>query len=515
MKSISRTKKFFYNSVSTGLLQVVNMVIGFLLPKLMLKFYGSEINGLVTSITQFISYFNVVEAGLASAAIYALYKPLADNNSKEISRVVSTARNFYFKSGYVFVSLVLILAIFYPMFIHVNELNYLDIFFLIIIIGSSGFLDFFTLSKYRVLLTADQKIYIISISTIIYYVVNFILIFIFTHLGFNIVLVRFFAIFSILLRSFILHYYTKRYYSNISFKEKPNKNLLNKRWDALYLQLLGSVQLGAPIIILTIFSKVSNLVTVSIYSVYNIILQGINNLLSIFISGLSSSFGEIIVSNDKKKLQDTSNEFDYIYYNIITLVYSVSFILIMPFIKLYCSNITDANYYLPVVGFLFVLNGLIYNLKTPQGMLVISAGLYKETRIQSTIQGLIIITFGILLVPKYGIIGILIANILSNLYRDIDLMFFIPKKLTKLPVTNILVRYIKIAVLSVVIVLLCSSLSFNINNYLDFVIYGALYCLIGSIIIIIYDILFDRVYLLKILNRIKIILGVYNGRNYK
>ena len=442
----SRTKKFFYNSLSTAMLQLTNMIIGFLLPRLMLKFYGSEINGLVTSITQFISYFNIVEAGLAGAAVYALYKPLAEKDTKQISKVVSTTKNFYIKSGFIFVCLVLLLAIIYPIFASVDSLNYIDIFFLVIILGSSGFLDFFTLSKYRVLLTADQKIYVISISSIIYYIVNTILIFIFTYLGFNIVIVRFVAIFAILLRSLILYFYTKKYYSNISFNEKSDKSLLNKRWDALYLQLLGSVQLGAPIIILTIFSSAANLIIVSIYSIYNIVLQGINNLLSIFISGLSASFGEIIVSNNQSKLQETSQEFEYIYYDVITLVYAVSFLLIMPFIKLYCANINDANYYIPIVGALFVINGLLYNIKTPQGMLVISAGLYKETRVQSTIQGLIIIIFGVLLVPKFGIIGILIANILSNIYRDIDLMFFIPKNLTKLPVLNTLKRFIKIIV---------------------------------------------------------------------
>ena len=509
----SRTKKFFYNSLSTAMLQLTNMIIGFLLPRLMLKFYGSEINGLVTSITQFISYFNIVEAGLAGAAVYALYKPLAEKDTKQISKVVSTTKNFYIKSGFIFVCLVLLLAVIYPIFASVDSLNYIDIFFLVIILGSSGFLDFFTLSKYRVLLTADQKIYVISISSIIYYIVNTILIFIFTYLGFNIVIVRFVAIFAILLRSLILYFYTKKYYSNISFNEKSDKSLLNKRWDALYLQLLGSVQLGAPIIILTIFSSAANLIIVSIYSIYNIVLQGINNLLSIFISGLSASFGEIIVSNNQSKLQETSQEFEYIYYDVITLVYAVSFLLIMPFIKLYCANINDANYYIPIVGVLFVINGLLYNIKTPQGMLVISAGLYKETRVQSTIQGLIIIIFGVLLVPKFGIIGILIANILSNIYRDIDLMFFIPKNLTKLPVLNTLKRFVKIILLFVIIVLFGSIINYNINNYFDFIIAGIIYCSLGALIIIISDYIFERDYLRKIIQRIRLILGVKNGKN--
>ena len=43
----SRTKKFVHNSMSTAFYQVVLMIAGFITPKVMLTFYGSEINGLV------------------------------------------------------------------------------------------------------------------------------------------------------------------------------------------------------------------------------------------------------------------------------------------------------------------------------------------------------------------------------------------------------------------------------------------------------------------------------------
>ena len=75
---MSRTKKFIYNTFTTALYQIVVMIVGFITPKSILNAYGSETNGLVTSINQFITYFNLVEAGLAGAAVYALYKPLAE-----------------------------------------------------------------------------------------------------------------------------------------------------------------------------------------------------------------------------------------------------------------------------------------------------------------------------------------------------------------------------------------------------------------------------------------------------
>lgn len=74
---MNRTKKFFKNAVSTAFFQIVNMLVSFFIPRIMLVIYGSEINGLVSSITQFIVYFNLLEAGLSGAAVWALYEPLA------------------------------------------------------------------------------------------------------------------------------------------------------------------------------------------------------------------------------------------------------------------------------------------------------------------------------------------------------------------------------------------------------------------------------------------------------
>ena len=70
----SRTKNFLGNTFASVINQVVILISGFIVPNLMLHAYGSEVNGLTSSISQFITYFSLVEAGLSGASIYALYK---------------------------------------------------------------------------------------------------------------------------------------------------------------------------------------------------------------------------------------------------------------------------------------------------------------------------------------------------------------------------------------------------------------------------------------------------------
>ena len=232
------------------------------------------------------------------------------------------------------------------------------------------------------------------------------------------------------LRSYLLYFFVKKHYTYLNYNEIPDNSALDKRWDALYLQILGVFHTGIPIVLATIFT---DLKMISVYVIFNLVLTGVNSILNIFMSGVSSSFGDLIIRKEQKRFQKAYIDFEGLYYLLIAGIYSITFVMIMPFVKIYTQGITDTNYNLPWIGFLMVLNGLMFNIKTPQGMLVIAAGLYRETKCQTTIQALIMLILGIILGYIYGLEGILIASILSNLYRDIDLVYFIPRYVTKLP----------------------------------------------------------------------------------
>lgn len=427
----SRTKKFMYNSLSTALYQIVVMLVGFVTPRVILQFYGSELNGLVSSINQFITYFSLIEAGIAGAATFSLYKPLAENDHDGVSAIVSATKKFYNQSGMLFVGLVALMAATYPFLVKTEDLSVPAVAILVLALGAKGFLEFFTLAKYRVILTADQKTFVISNASSVYIILQMIIIVVLAMLRVNIVVVYSVAILALWTRSFLLRRYVRRNYPYINYKAKPNVHALDQRWDALFLQVLGAAQTGAPVLLATVFTSLTE---VSIYSIYNMVFTGINGVLSIFVNGLSSGFGDVIARKETKTLQHSYKDFEFIYYIIITIVYTVAAVMLLPFIRLYTRGITDANYIQPIIALLFVVNGLLYNLKTPQGMLVIAAGMFKETRYRSLAQALIIIVGGAILAPFFGLVGILIASCLSNLYRVIDLLFFVPHRITKLRV---------------------------------------------------------------------------------
>ena len=483
---MGRTSKFVLNAISTALLQIVTMVAGFITPRFLLVAYGSDINGLISSINQFIVYFNLVEAGLSSAAVYSLYKPIAEHNYNQINRVVVAARNFYVKSGFIFVGLVFLLAFVYPWITHTEVLDKGTVFCLVLVLGVNGALEFFTLAKYRALLTADQKTYVISTASIVYTILNTLIVVILSTLRVDILLLRIVA---------LIHY------KFIDYKVAPDNSAMDKRWSALYLQVVQTVQNASPAVLTTLFSTLK---MVSVYSVYNMVLAGINGVMSVFSTGVSAGFGELLVKKDMKAFSKAYKDFEYLYYMAMSIVYGVTMATILPFIQVYTKGVNDVQYVNIVFAVLFVLNGVFYNLKTPQGMLVIAAGLYKETRIQSTIQAGILVVGGVVLGYSFGLTGVLVASCLSNFYRCVDLLFFIPKNVTHLPILPSLRRMVETLV---VIVLICAAswlcLPFHPNTLMTWVGYAFCNLVLAVLLVMLFHVLFERSNIHIVVDRVR------------
>ena len=67
------------NIISSLIFQFSTIVYGFIIPILIIKKYGSGVNGLVSSITQFIAYISLLEAGIGPVIKNALFKPIVEN----------------------------------------------------------------------------------------------------------------------------------------------------------------------------------------------------------------------------------------------------------------------------------------------------------------------------------------------------------------------------------------------------------------------------------------------------
>ena len=76
-------KKTVYNFIFSFFSQIITIAMGLIIPRITLVGYGSEINGLLNSVTQFIAYLIVFEAGIQIVATQALYKSVGEKDFNE------------------------------------------------------------------------------------------------------------------------------------------------------------------------------------------------------------------------------------------------------------------------------------------------------------------------------------------------------------------------------------------------------------------------------------------------
>ena len=78
-------KKGIYNIVFGILGQALTVVFAIIVPKVIIEYYGSEVNGLLSSISQILVYLGLFEAGVGTASLQALYQPIAEGEKKDIN----------------------------------------------------------------------------------------------------------------------------------------------------------------------------------------------------------------------------------------------------------------------------------------------------------------------------------------------------------------------------------------------------------------------------------------------
>lgn len=452
MKKNNRRKRLILNTTTSIVYQIVTIICGFILPKLFLTYYGSEVNGLIASITQFLGFIALMELGIGAVVQSALYKPLALDNNKEISKIIKSAKIFFNKIALIFVVYLFALILFFP---KINDsFGWLYSAGLILAIAISSIAQYFFGMAYQLLLSANQKSYVSMTISILTLILNTILSAILISNGFSIHIVKLLAAIILLLRPIMLNIYIKKNYNlikDIKYKEEPIK----QKWNGIAQHIASFVLNNTDIIVLTIFA---NLVSVSIYSIYNLIVTGIKQVILATTAGIQSLFGNMLANNEYTALNKRFQQLEWVMHTVVTLLFSCTLVLITPFVNVYTKGIIDANYNQPLFGVLLTLATAAYCLRLPYNIIVLAAGHYKETQLSAIIEMSINILMSVMLVSKYGLVGVAIGTLVAMLYRTIYLANYISG----------IIEYkfggfIKHMVVNIIILILTLMISSNFN----------------------------------------------------
>ena len=263
-----KNKTLYKNTVLSLFLKIVTILCGFVLPRLILSHYGSTVNGLVSSISQFLALITFLDFGVGSVIQSSFYKPLAEKNLDKINSILIYAQKYYNKIGFCLLLYTIILCAYFP-YISKNNFEALYVITLVIAISISLFAQYFFGIVNSLLLNADQKGYIDYFLQIISLVCNTFICYFLIKYDYSIQFVKLISSIIFLVRPVLLLVYVKHNYK-ISSNVKICNIELKQKWNGLAQHFMVVILYNSPVIILTIFSSMA---VVSVFSVYSMIVR--------------------------------------------------------------------------------------------------------------------------------------------------------------------------------------------------------------------------------------------------
>ncbi|MBQ2886785.1 MAG: polysaccharide biosynthesis C-terminal domain-containing protein [Alphaproteobacteria bacterium] len=494
-----RKKKLLYNTIASLGQEIVTLLCGFILPRFFLMYYGSTVNGLISSITNFLGFVTFLDLGVGAVVQSALYKPLADEDKSGINKIMISARKFFRNIARILLIYIVGLIIIYPFFVS-DSFDFVFVASMIVILGINSFAQYYFGVVNQMLLNADQKAYIqlfLQAGTVL---LNTIVCIILMQNGCSIHVVKLVTVGIYILRPMGMWLYVKKNYE-IDYNDKYEGEPIRQKWNGLAQHIAAVVLDNTDMIVLTCFSTLEN---VSIYSVHYMVTNGVRRILEKVSTGMQALIGNMYAQKETQKLIETFSVYEWMMHKLITFLFTCTGILIVPFIGIYTQDITDVNYNVPVFAVTLTLAQAVYCIRVPYNMLVKAAGHFKETQISAIVEVCINVIITLAVVIRYGLIGVAVGTLLAMLYRTLYLGRYSLKEILQQSQRTMWQNLLFDIVICALTYLATSFLfDLNVGSYIEWIKVAIGVALVCFLITAVIEALFSRDKLLKVKEYLK------------
>ncbi|MBQ3866222.1 MAG: polysaccharide biosynthesis C-terminal domain-containing protein [Clostridia bacterium] len=446
---MTRSRKALLNTSTALIREAVVAICGLILPRLILSHFGSAYNGIVSSISQFISCVALLKSGIGSVTRAALYKPLAEDDSRGISEVVNATESFLRKVALIFLGGALIFSAVYP-FLVSGEFDWFFVFTLCLILSIDTFVQYYYGLTYQMLIEADQSQFIISLIRIATVILNTVIASLLILAGAGIHLVKLGSALVYLIQPIFFAVYAKRRY-HVDKKVPANSQVISQRWSAFGHQLASFVNTNTDVIVITVFLGVRE---VSVYTVFFAVANGLRTILQAFTSGIAASFGNMMAKDEHENLKRRYDQVEFFLVLLSAVLFTIAGLMFIPYVSVYTRGVTDVNYIRPVFGVLLCISAFVASISSPIMSIIQAAGRFKDTMKVAVSEAVINITLSVILVNFIGLNGIIVGTIVAGTYKLIRYNWYVTKN-----IMPTLVRLLVKMGLAALIAVLCGLIS--------------------------------------------------------
>lgn len=406
---MNRNKLVALNGIVVLFTTVLNAVLGMVEISLLLDKYGTTINGLIQTGNQVLSYLVLIEAGISSAFLYKMYKPIAEKDNTALSSLYTGFRKCMSSTVNKMLIAAIVICALYPLIVNA-DLSYFYIVSVFVLLSFKTILPYkITMVPKYMLIVKEQKYKAELISGLcktLTFIAEIILMLV-ADLPIHALLVA--TIIVSLISGIWFEFSMRKLFKN-SLDKSANPNISpNKMSKDLLVHNISRMAFSSSSNI--VISTMGTMNDVTIFSSYNMVVGQIAELSSKFLDGITASLGIKIANKD-------SNSYS-IYRQMLSGCYWLGSIICCVFVTMINDLITI---WIGEEYCVSLLNVFLFGIAMYCGILLPciqsarnACGLYKESRNFTAFQAILNIIITLTLVPFLGVTGALLGIVIARI----------------------------------------------------------------------------------------------------
>ncbi len=410
---MSRLEKSAKNITFTMGSNILESLLGIVSRTVFISTLGPEYLGLAGLLTNILGFLSITELGIATAIGFSLYKPLAENDYKSVSALMSAYRKAYC----IIAGIVLVcgfgLFFFLDFFVPPQEqppetaLAYF-IFLTNTVLG-------YLLSYKSTLLVSDNKSYKLSLLNIVFVIVQFMVQVpcLYITKSYSVYLIVILAVGVV--RMVLGNRLITRWYPQVDFHSKENlappvRHQLKRNIGGLIIAKIGDYLVNSTDNL--IITKLVSLAATGIYSNYLMIRNLVNGYIGTVFSGIAASMGNVVaVESDERKLEIFEALMFAAYF-----VYSFEAVCFLCLFNCFIGEVWLGPEYLFDVFTVtvIVINNYMTGLRIPLMTMKSAAGIYMEEAWMPFAFAIINLVSSVILAKYMGVAGVFLGTIIGS-----------------------------------------------------------------------------------------------------
>lgn len=407
-------KKSFINITVAIIFKIILVFSVVFVKRTLINICGNETNGLNALYLSIVGFLSVVELGVGSAITFCMYKPIVEGDNKKVSALYCLFQRIYPIVG----AIIFILGLCITPFIHLFVKDYatvdVNLYIAFLLMLTSVVLTYFFSAKLSLIDAYKNNFITTSINSgglLLQYFLQIIVLYITKSFLWYLVC----RIVSTIVQWIVTDIITKKKYYNIITKKVEldvcGKKDILKNIKAMFMHRTGDLVVNRiDDIVISIFLGV---VVLGRFSNYLTICLSLVGIIRLIFTSLTSVLGHLYVEEDKDSARRYCEVFHLINF-IVGIIFFLGYYAIIDnlIVILFSTDLIMEK----SISFAITFNWFVQFLRESTITFRDATGTFYNDRWKSLISAVLNLVLSILLVKPVGIIGVIVATIIVNLF---------------------------------------------------------------------------------------------------